>query len=527
MTRDFQLCRRSPVIAGEAMAATSHPLATLAAVETLKAGGSAADAAVTAVATLCVVEPAMTGIGGDCFCLVKRPGRPAWGYNGSGRSAASASLDKLLAQGLHDIGPDSIHAVTVPGAVDAWAAILTAHGRFGLDRALTPAIHYAEHGFPVGARVAYDWSVFGSRLKNDAGAQRHYLVDGMPPAAGDVVRAPALAVSLKAIAAGGPRVVYEGPIAEDIVATLKARGSFLTLADFAAHRGEEATPISTSYRGLEVVQMPPNGQGLAALVLLNILEAFDHSGFEPLSAARIHLAVEAARLAYAVRNTHVAEPSAMRTAVSALIAKPFAASLARKLDPAKRVPLPHAPTPGTDTVYVSVVDRDGMAVSMINSLFHAFGVAIATENTGILLQNRGAGFVLDPDHPNVFGPAKRPMHTIIPALGLRGGECSLCYGVMGGAFQSMGHAWVTSNIVDFGMDVQAAIDLPRVFYEADKTAAELGVPGETLAALRAMGHDVVMREQPLGGGQAIQIDRARGVLIGGSDPRKDGCALGY
>jgi gamma-glutamyltranspeptidase/glutathione hydrolase len=469
----------------------------------------------------------MTGIGGDCFCLVKRPGRPPWGYNGSGRSAAGATLDDLLAQGLKVIGPDSVHAVTVPGAVDAWAAILKAHGRFGLDRALAPAIHYAEQGFAIAPRVAHDWAVFGDRLKADAGARRHFLVDGRPPREGDMRQAPALATALRAIAAGGPRVFYEGPIADDIVATLKGRGSFLTLADFADHHGEEATPISTSYRGLEVVQMPPNGQGLAALVLLNILEQFDLSAFAPLSAARAHLCVEAARLAYAVRDTHIADPAAMRTAVAALLDKTFAAALAKKLDPAKRVPLPAAPTPGTDTVYVSVVDRDGMAVSMINSLFHAFGAAIATGNTGILLQNRGSGFVLEPDHPNAFGPAKRPMHTIIPALGLADGECDLCYGVMGGAFQAMGHAWFTSSVVDFGLDVQAAIDLPRLFYEGEATVVERGVPAAIIADLRALGHEVAVRAEPLGGGQAIAIDRARGVLIGGSDPRKDGCALGY
>jgi gamma-glutamyltranspeptidase / glutathione hydrolase len=527
MTRDFQLGRRAPVIAGDAMAATSHPLATLAAIETLKAGGSAADAAVTAVATLCVVEPAMTGIGGDCFCLVKRPGQAPWGYNGSGRSAASGRLDLLLADGASAIGPNSVHAVTVPGAVDAWAAILKCHGRFGLDRALGPAIHYAENGFPVAARVAHDWAVHAARLTNDAGTAKHYLVDGRAPREGDVLRAPALAATLRAIAAGGPHAFYEGAIAEDIVATVKARGAFLAVDDFAAHHGEEAAPISTSYRGLEVVQMPPNGQGLAALVLLNILEQFELSGLEPLSAARMHLCVEAARLAYAVRDTHIADPSAMRTTVAALRDKTFAAALARKLDPRKRVPLPKAPSPGTDTVYVSVVDRDGMAVSMINSLFHPFGVAIATEATGIMLQNRGAGFVLDAGHPNVYGPAKRPMHTIIPALGLEDGECGLCYGVMGGAFQAMGHAWFTSNVVDFGMDVQAAIDLPRLFFEGDTTAIERGVPAAAIAELGAMGHQVVARGEALGGGQAIRIDRARGVLIGGSDPRKDGCALGY
>jgi gamma-glutamyltranspeptidase / glutathione hydrolase len=344
---------------------------------------------------------------------------------------------------------------------------------------------------------------------------------------GDVVSAPALAMSLKAIAAGGPRVLYQGPLAEDILATVGPRGSLLTADDFARHRGEVVEPIRSNYRGLDVVQMPPNSQGLAALVLLNILERFDLAPLDPLGAPRLHLAVEAARLAYAVRDTHVADPACMRTSVADLVDKAFAARLAARIDPDRRVPLPGAPAPGSDTVYVSVVDRDGTAVSLINSLYYPFGVAVATAKTGIMLQNRGAGFVVDPAHPNSIGPGKRPMHTIIPALGMREGACDLCFGVMGGGFQAMGHAWYVSNLVDYGMDVQAALDLPRLFFDGDKTMLERGVPAQTVTELTRRGHEVGLREMPLGGGQAIRIDRARGVLIGGSDPRKDGCALGY
>jgi len=529
MTRDFHLPGRSPAIACEAMAATSHPLATLAAVETLKAGGTAADAAVTAVATLCVVEPHMTGIGGDCFCLVKKPGAPPWGYNGSGRAAAAARAEKFIAQGITAIGTESIHAVTVPGAVEAWAAILAAHGRFGLDRALAPAIRYAEQGFAVTPRVAWDWALNAARLKSvaDPGVARHYLKDGRAPQAGDVLEAPALATAMKAIAAGGPRVVYEGPIAEDILATVVPRGSLLTREDFANHKGDVVTPVSTNYRGLDVVQMPPNTQGLAALVLLNMFERFDMAALAPLGAERAHLALEAARLAYAVRDTHVTDPAHMRVSVPALLDKAFAARLAAKLDPDKRVALPAAPAPGSDTTYVSVVDRDGTAVSLINSLFHLFGVAMATERTGILLQNRGSGFVVDPAHPNTIAPGKRPMHTIIPALGLNAGECDVCFGVMGGSFQAMGHAWFVSNLVDYGLDPQAALDVPRLFFDGERTMIERGIPADTADGLKRRGHDVAVRESPLGGGQAIRIDRARGVLIGGSDFRKDGCALGY
>ena len=527
MSRDFQLPGRSPVIACEGMAATSHPLASRVAIETVRAGGNAADAAVAAVAVLCVVEPHMTGIGGDCFAMIHAPDRPVWGYNGSGRAGSRASLDAVLAQGMRMIAPDSIHAVTVPGAIDAWAAILAAHGRFALDRVLAPAIHYGESGFPVAARIAWDWAQAVGKLRADVGAARHLLFDGRAPAEGDVVRLPALAQSLKTIAAQGPRAFYEGPLAQDMVATVAARGSFLAAEDFARHRGEVVAPIATNYRGLDVLELPPNTQGLTALVLLNILERFDLAALDPLGTDRFHLALEAARLAYAVRDTHIADPAAMRVSPLDLLDKNFAAKLAARIDRATRVPLPRAPSPGDDTVYLTVVDRDRMAVSLINTLYSTFGVGICTEKTGIMLTNRGACFVLDPDHPNAFGPGKRPMHTIIPALAFRDGRCELSFGVMGAHYQPMGHAQVITNMVDYGMDVQAAIDAPRAFFLGDSAVVERGLPEATVDGLRARRHDVVRAPSPWGGAQAIGIDWQRGVLIGGSDPRKDGCALGY
>src|SRR5262245_48973160 len=321
MTRDFQLPGRSQVIASEGMAATSHPLATLAAIDVLRAGGSAADAAVTAVATLCVVEPHMTGIGGDCFCLIADPGKPVWGYNGCGRAGAKASTETLLKQGIRQIGMTSPHAVTVPGSIEAWDAILKAHGRFPLERALQPAIKYAEGGFPVAARVASDWANAVGKLKADPGAAKHYLFDGRAPAEGDVIRFPALAATLKAIAKDGPRAFYEGPIARDIVATLQAHGSVLTTDDFARHRGTVDQPIATNYRGTDLVELPPNGQGLVALVMLNILECFDPKSLDALGAERFHLMLEAARMAYAVRDTHIADPAHMRVKVSELLDK--------------------------------------------------------------------------------------------------------------------------------------------------------------------------------------------------------------
>ncbi|MDQ2954886.1 MAG: gamma-glutamyltransferase, partial [Pseudomonadota bacterium] len=345
MTRDFHFPGRSPVFSSEAMAATSHPLASLAAIETLRAGGNAADAAVTAVALLGVLEPHMTGVGGDCFCLVAKPEEPVWGYNGSGRAGAAMHAQTLLEQGIRALDMNSIHAVTVPGAVEAWSAVLERHGRFGLGQALAPAIRAAEDGVPVAPRVASDWALAVERLRADPGARRHFLPDDAAPAAGDVVRLLALATTLKAIAQGGARAFYEGWIAQDIVATVSERGGVLTVSDFAAHRGEETRPISTNYRGLDVVEIPPNGQGLAALVLLNILECFDLAALDPNDPERLHIALEAARLAYAVRDTHIADPAFMRTAMPALLDRRFAAELAARIDRSRRVQLPSAPAP--------------------------------------------------------------------------------------------------------------------------------------------------------------------------------------
>jgi gamma-glutamyltranspeptidase/glutathione hydrolase len=526
MSRDFQLPGRSPVIACEGMAASSHPLATLAAVDTLRAGGTAADAAAAAVATLCVVEPHMTGIGGDCFCLVSQPGKPVWGYNGSGRAGAKASDVALRAQRMTEIG-NSIHAVTVPGAIDAWEAIVKNHGRFGLDRALQPAIKYAESGFPIAARVAWDWARHVGKLKADAGAAKHYLFNGAAPKEGDVIRFPALAATLKTVSAKGARAFYEGEIADDMAKTLATRGSFLTAEDFSRHRGDAVEPISTNYRGLDLVEIPPNGQGLTALVMLNILENFDIKALDPVGPERFHLVLEAARLGFAVRDTHIADALHMRTPVADLLDKGFGRKLAALIDMKKRAMLPSAPAPGNDTVYLTVVDRDRMAVSFINSLYSHFGVGICTEKTGIMLTNRGACFTLEPDHPNTFGPDKRPMHTIIPALAMRNGRCDMSFGVMGAHYQPMGHVQIVLNMLDYGMDVQQAIDCPRFFFEGEKTDVERGTPAATIEGLKARGHDVVTATSPWGGAQTIKIDWDRGVLIAGSEPRKDGCALGY
>jgi gamma-glutamyltranspeptidase / glutathione hydrolase len=526
MSRDFQLPGRSPVIACNGMAATSHSLATLAAVDVLREGGNAADAAVTACAVLCVVEPHMTGVGGDCFVMLAKHGQQPWGYNGSGSAAARASAEALRAQGLSEIGA-SIHAVTVPGAVEAWEATLKAHGTIGLDRALAPAIRYAENGFPVAARVAFDWSRFITRLKSDPGTAKHYLFNGTSPKEGDVIRLPTLAKTLKAIAAKGARALYQGEIADDMAETLAAHGSLITADDIAAHRGEVVTPIGSNYRGLDVLELPPNGQGLTALVTLNILENFDLKSVDALGPERFHLMLEAARIGYAVRDTHIAEPRTMQIDVARLLDKSWAKTLAAKIDPAKCVPLPKMPTPGNETTYISIVDKDRMAISFINTLYSNFGHGLCTEKTGIIFTNRGSCFTLEPGHPNVIGSSKRPLHTIIPALAMRNGRVDYSFGVMGAHYQPMGHVQIMLNLIDYGMDVQQAIEAPRAFFVGEDTAIERGMPAATIEGLKKRGHHVTTPEVPWGGAQVINIDWDRGVLIAGSESRKDGCALGY
>lgn len=526
MSRDFQLPGRSPVIACDGMAATSHPLATLVAVDILREGGTAADAAVAACATLCVVEPHMTGIGGDCYALVSKPGKPVWGYNGSGRAGAKASDAALRSQGLKEIG-DSIHAVTVPGALDAWDALLKSHGRFDLDRLLQRAIHYAENGWPVAARVAWDWKRFVGKLSKDAGASKHYLFNGLPPHEGDIVKSPALGQTLRTLGKKGARAFYEGELADDMARTLAAKGSFLTADDFSAHRGDEVTPISTNYRGLDLVEIPPNGQGIVALIMLNILENFDMKSLDPLGPERFHLQIEAARLGYAIRDAHLADIEHMRIKVADLVDKDFAKKLAAQIDINKRAEFADAPTPGGDTIYLTVVDKDRTAVSFINSLYSAFGLGVCTEKSGIMLTNRGACFTLEPDHANTFGPNKRPMHTIIPGMTMKDGRCDMSFGVMGGSYQPMGHAQVVLNMLDYGMDAQEAIDCPRFMFEDGKVLIEHGTPQKTVDGLKARGHLVADATLPWGGAQTIRIDWQRGVLIGASEPRKDGLALGY
>lgn len=530
MARDFQTPGRSAVYATGGLVATSHPLASGAALEVLRRGGNAIDAAVTAAALLPVAEPQMTSLGGDCFAIVAEPDGTLHGLNGSGRAPAA-----LTPEFVETAGPDALTgshgcSVTAPGAVDAWARLLERFGTIGLDKALAPAIDLAERGVGTSPRVAVDWTAQAGRLARDAGGRRHYLkADGTVPAAGDVMTYPALAATMRKIASEGPAGFYTGGVAEDLIAAIARHGGCMAVEDLSAMESDWVDPILSAYRSVDVGELPPNGQGITALLMLAILSRFEISGLDPVGPERLHLEIEAARLAYACRDRFVCDPATAEFPAAMLLEPGFVDRLAARIRPDRRMDNPGDvdPRDHTDTVYLCVVDQDGLAVSFINSLFFSFGSAIVGEKSGVVLQNRGSGFVTTPGHPNRAGPRKRPLHTLIPGLLVQDGRPLAVFGVMGGQYQACGHAHLLSNLIDFGLDPQAAIDLPRVFFEGEQTALERGVPDRTAARLSEIGHDVFRRQMPLGGGQMVMMDRERGVLIGGSDPRKDGCAIGY
>lgn len=527
--RDFERPGRSAAYATNGMAATSSPLATLAAIDMLKAGGNAADAAVTAAAVLCITEPHMTGIGGDCFALIAMPDGTVTGLNGSGRASLKADGDWLKHSGMTEIGATSVHSVTVPGAIDAWDRLLKRHGTISLKEALGPAIRMARDGVPVTPRVAYDWAESEGDLAGDEGGRQHFLKDGRAPRQGEVMRYPALAKTLERVAEEGRDGFYNGAIAGDIVDHLGKRGGLLTRDDFARTEATWVEPIAAHFAGHDILEIPPNGQGLTVLIALNILSRLDMGRCSPDSAKRHHRQIEALKLAWVLRNRHIADPDFVSVPLTELLRGTTADELASRINPKRAIsdPVSSVPMPGSDTVYLTIVDKSRMAVSFINSLYHAFGSGIVTPQTGIALQNRGAGFVTDPAHPNCIGPGKRPLHTIIPAIALKDGQTDMSFGVMGGAYQPMGHVTVALNRYVYGMDVQEAIDFPRLFPNAGIVETENGVSSSLLRSLADLGHQLVPADGPLGGGQAIIIDRVNGVLVGASDPRKDGMALGY
>ncbi|MEM8633209.1 MAG: gamma-glutamyltransferase family protein [Pseudomonadota bacterium] len=525
--RDFHLPGRSPVFASNGMCATSHPLAAKVAVETLEAGGNAVDASIAGAVLLGLCEPHMTGLGGDCFVLFSPAGgREILALNGSGRAPAALSAAALRAAGHSVVPRQSAAAVTLPGAVDAFCRLSEDHGKLELDRCLAPAIRYAEEGVPVAPRVAFDWAREANNLSPVA--QNYYLTSGTTPVPGTVFRAPGQAEVLRRLARDGRKAFYEGDVAEDLLSGLTAAGGVHTAADFSAVACEYTQPISGNYKTAQVWEHPPNGQGAAAILLMNVLSHFDLAALDPFGAERAHLETEAAKLAYDARNRFVGDADHSER-VAHMLAPETAEALAALIDPNRALPNARDVTEAVhrETIYITVVDRDRMAVSLIYSIFDSFGSGIASPKFGILLHNRGAGFTLEEGHPNEAAGGKRPMHTIIPGIVTRKGRVEMPFGVMGGQYQAHGHARFVSNIEDFGMDVQTAIDGPRCFSEKGDLRVENGYSDAVKARLTELGHTVVDPPTAIGGAQAIRIDADTGVLEGGSDPRKDGCALGY
>lgn len=529
--RNFELPGRSLAAARHGMAATSHPAATLTAVEILKAGGNAMDAAVAACAVQCVVEAGSTGIGGDCFAMFSM-GHPGdvRAYNGSGRAPAAATLDAARQAGITEIEQHSPWAVTVPGAVQAWSQLISDHGRMPMSEVLAPAIRMAREGYTITPRVAYDLAEAEPLLRLDPTVSATFLVDGKAPQLGDTQYQPLLAETMEVIGREGHQAFYQGPIAQEMVRYLREHGGCHTEQDFAHAAGEYVTPLSLSYRGRTVYECPPNGQGVIALMILGILQRFTLKG-DPLDPDNLHLAIEATRLAYAARDVWLAEPASSRVSPEHMLSDTLLDQLAAKINLTQAITdLPPFLGPNhRDTAYIAVVDKERNVVSFINSLFDHYGSGLMAPRSGVLFHNRGQGFSLTEGHDNVLGPNKRPMHTLIPGMVAEHGRVMMAFGVMGGHYQAMGHANLLSRLFDHGLDVQSAIELPRLF----PLPGTLRVETEALllekvgAELSSRGFSIEASTWAIGGAQAVRIDWDKGTLQGGSDHRKDGMALGY
>ena len=552
MTNFSFTSRRSPVYGRNGIVSTSQPFATAAGLEILAKGGNAADAAVAAGAALNVTEPTSTGIGGDMFALYySADTKRVTALNGSGRAPAALTLDRLQKEGFSaDLPPFHAHTVTVPGACAGWFDLIQKHGSLAMTEILAPAIRLASEGFPVAPITSHYWQRGAERQLKSGLNGVELTIDGRGPNAGEIVRNQNLARTFEIVARGCPSAFYQGEIAEAIVAVIKEAGGCMSADDLASHTSTWEEPISINYRGYNVYECPPNGQGITALIALNILEGFDLSALASLSTERLHLVIEALRLAFADASWYVSDPKFSDLPVQQLLSKEYAHER-RKLIDMKRATVDQkrgTPVASSGTVYLSVVDQFGNACSFINSNYWGFGTGIVPKGFGFTLQNRGHNFSLDPNHPNALEPRKRPYHTIIPAMvtrspspsgrGMSGGHGEgetlfASYGVMGGFMQPQGHVQVLSALVDDGLDPQSALDLPRFCIDVEqaggRVALEEGIPAQVVDELEAMGHPVYsvrgFDRSLFGRGQVILRDPETGVLCAGSDPRADGCAM--
>ena len=535
---------RSEVIAPHGMVASSQPLATQIGVDILKAGGTAVDGAIAVNAALGLMEPTGNGMGGDLFAIVwDAKTKKLYGYNGSGRSPKSLTLQWFKDHGHSSVPSWGPLPVTVPGAVDGWFALHDRFGKLPMKTVLAPAIGYAREGFPLTEVIAYYWNRSVARLSQYPGFSEQFTINGKAPAKGEMWRNPNLAKTLESIAEGGRDAFYKGDIARAIGTYMKANGGFLSYEDMAAHKGEWVEPASVNYRGVDVWELPPNGQGIAALQILNILEGYDFSKIPFGSAEHIHLFTEAKKLAFEDRAKYYADPDFSQTPIKQLLSKEYAEQRRKLISPDNAMRNVDAGDvrPGTDTIYLTTADKDGNMVSLIQSNYRGMGSGMTPPGLGFILQDRGEMFVLKEGHANTFEPGKRPFHTIIPAFATRNGEPWLSFGVMGGDMQPQGHAQIIMNLVDFGMNLQEAGDAPRIQHEGSTSPEaqatpmndggvldlETGFEYATVRDLMRMGHRVQYADGPYGGYQAIQRDAKNGVWIGASESRKDGQASGY
>ena len=525
--------RRSTILATNGMVATSQPLAAMAGLRILMDGGNAVDAAVATAAVLNVVEPESTGVGGDMFALVwDQKEKSVRALNGSGRAPGAASIDELKSQG-HRTMPDSgPYSVAVPGTVHGWETLLNSCGSMPISRILEPAIRYAEEGFPVSEMISFQWKQSAQRLARLPSGQE-MLINGAAPNEGELARMPTLATTLRAISEGGSDAFYKGVIAEKTAVFVQEHGGWLAVEDMAEHTSDWDEPISIDYRGVTCWECPPNGQGIAALEALNIAEGFDIKGMGAQSPDAYHHLIESMRLAFADAFEYVADPRKADVPTAELTSKDFAATRRGLVDSKKAMStVPYGQVHGgSDTVYISVVDGKGNACSFINSIFTNFGAGMVVPGTGMVLHNRASLFSLDPNHRNALAPGKRPYNTIIPAMATKDGELYLSYGMMGALMQPQGHMQLISNMVDHGMEPQKAINALRFMVGNDQVILEEGIDPATARDLQGRGHQVGAinghHRVSIGGAQVIQRDPETGVLRGGSEPRKDGCAVGW
>jgi len=496
-------------------------------------GGNAVDAAIATAAALNVVEPYSTGIGGDAFALVYlSKTRELKALNASGRAPYAATPEKYQSLGYQQMPFTGIRTVTIPGALDGWCSLLDKCGTMSLAQVLAPAIELAENGFPVTEIIGHTWKKSTSHLQANASAAKNYLIDGRAPEPGEIFQQPDLASTFKKIAEGGCAVFYQGEIAEAIAACSKENSGLITMKDLNDHTSTWVTPISTNYRGYDIYECPPNGQGLVALLALNVLKAYDLRSLGHNSPEYLHLLIEAIKLGFADSRRYVADPDFVDIPLKGLLSKSYAEQRRKLIDKNRAAPRVETGVPaGGDTVYLAVTDKDGNSVSFINSLYSEFGSGIVVGGTGICLQNRGANFTLEAGHPNCIEPHKRPYHTIIPAMAFKDDDLFLTFGVMGGFMQPQGHVQVLLNIIDFNMDVQTALDAPRFRYAGGGASNfEAGIPADVLQKLAKKGHGIAELDDPysqeFGGGQAIMLHPSSKAFMAGSDPRKDGCAIG-